>query len=292
MTHMLMQHLGRASLLLLATGLLLWLSVIAFLKLVGIGSLRDWVSRRNAASALVMAGFSIGLGLTLSGLFFGRHLEPSWEGVMRCWTEGLTSIPLLFLGIWINDRLVLRRIPIRREIHDDRNLGVALAVAGSCVLSGLTLNGALMGISPSWWHAIIDIMLYWTVAQLMVMVAVTAMDRCRAYDFQSLLEDEDNTAVGILLCGLFISIGLIARGSIVHAGGLPWGTDLWVSCVLALTGSILLLISRWIVSAIWFRQSAMDEIELTNNVAMAVVLSAGQVGLAMLISSAIQRPEF
>ncbi len=270
---------------------LLFVSQYLFDRILGIRFKRDLLERRNPAVGILLASFMIGSSIGLEGLFFGRHDEPNIDAILRLLAEGILVIPLMFASIWINDRLILLNFEILREVKEEQNLGIAFGIAGSCLASGLVIDGVLTGYSQSWIEAFGDIVLYWILSQGLLVTTVWLYQKARPYDFRHILEEADNLSIGIWLCGFLISLGFIARASVIHSGFAPWWQECLVSTCLAMVGVALFLLIQWLFIGVFFhRQEFFNEIELENNFPAACALAGSQVTLALIISAAIQRP--
>ena len=115
----------------------------------------------------------------------------------------------------------------------------------------------------------------------------------RPYDFQSTLEDSTNLGVGIALGGFLISIGFISRAAVIHAGKYAWWQEAIISTCLALAGTLLLMLARWLIVPLMLgRREYLDEIEKDNNAAACAAYAGVQIAIALLISSAVHRPWF
>lgn len=277
--------------LLMATLVLVWLASFVFQSILRINLRKELIEERNPAVGILIAAFLIAMAIALEGLFFGRHAEDGWVALGRLVTEGVLVIPLILASIWINDRLILYRFDIAKEVIQNQNIGVALAVSGSCLASGLVVDGALTGYSESWLIAIGDIVLFWCVAQLLMVLTVFLTQACRQYNFQSILKEDENLSIGISILSFLVSLGMICRSAVIHAGQGTWLFEATVSLVLAAAGISILMIGRlWISPFFMKRKELRDEIELDNNFVASLALSGAQLAFAFLVSAAIQRP--
>lgn len=104
----------------------------------------------NPAIGTVLAGYLAGLAIPLLALIATPGHEPEdLVGVgidlLELAIYGVVSVVLLQLSTWVNDRLILRGFDNRKELIQDRNVGVAVVIAGSCLATGLVLGGAMGG---------------------------------------------------------------------------------------------------------------------------------------------------
>jgi uncharacterized membrane protein YjfL (UPF0719 family) len=132
---------------------------------------------------------------------------------------------VLRLSIWVNDRLILYRFSLAREICQDKNLGAAFCLAGSCIACGLILNGVLVGYSKSFAYGLRDIVIFWLLGQAILVIGAFAYQRITKYDVHELIEYDDNVAVGIGFGAFLAGLGIVVRASLVGAGLASLGTD-------------------------------------------------------------------
>ena len=158
------------------------------------------------------------VAIAIAGTAFGRGQDEGLIRVAKVLVEGTFAIVLLRVSIWVNDRFILSRFCIVKEIHEDKNLGVGFCVAGSCIACGLVLNGALTGFSKDFVHGLIDIVIYWLLGQMALVLGAFVYHRIKKYDVHGLIEYDDNVAVGIGFGAFLASLGLVVRASLVGAG--------------------------------------------------------------------------
>ena len=121
----------------------------------------ELTEKDNAAFGVCLAGYLVGVGIALVGALFGTG-DSLGEDMITLLIGGVATILLMRLGVLINDRLILWRFSVDKEVIQDRNVGTGFVVAGSCVATGFMLNGVLSGESSSLLGGIIDIVVYWT----------------------------------------------------------------------------------------------------------------------------------
>ena len=233
-----------------------------------------------------LAGYLLGIVLALTGTF---PLSPvsDWIAVRDMTTGGILAILLMRASIWINDKLILDHFSIDVEMLRDRNLGAGVAVAGSCVGTGLVLAGALTGSSPSWLHSVRDILVFWVVGQALFIGGAWAFYHSAGYDVQETMEHDNNTAAGISLGGFLASLGILLWALLQNAS-----SDLWVELagilVVALVGIPLLLLSSVITRKLILpRINLPKEIALDKNSAAGLLCATASLGTAILLATAL-----
>lgn len=244
----------------------------------------------NAAQGLVLAAYLLAAGVSLAGTLFHRGQEPWLLRTGKILGEGLLTILLLRMSIWVNDRLILYRFSTTKEIVQDKNLGVAFCVAGSCVASGLVLNGALVGFSAGYFYGLRDIALFWLLGQLVLVLGGFIYARIAKYDVHELIEYDDNVAVGIGFGAFLVSLGLVVRASLVGAGMDSLTQELPRSLLLGSLGVVgVIAVSAVASLLVTFKIDYEDEVEMHGNVAASTVVAGSSLAIALLIASFIQR---
>ena len=250
----------------------------------------DLLDDENPATAIVLGTYLLGVGIALVGTFFGRGEDPTLIATGKALVEGLLAMALLRLSIWVNNRFILYRFSIVKELREDRNLGTAICVGGSCIACGLIVNGALTGYSTGFLFGLLDVIIYWFIGQVVLIVASYVYARLVRYDVHQLIEFDDNIAVGIGIGALFVSLGIVLRASLVGSGAGAMGVELVRTLLLAVTGIVGVVLLTWVVPWLMNRKSSYeDEVEMHGNVAISVVTALATVASAILLAVAIQR---
>lgn len=276
-----------------AFGIILLLLIVARYVFVFSSPFRtvpDIVEQENPAIGVVFGAYLFGVAIALAGTTFGRDQD---EGVLRLakiLCEGTLAIVLIRISIFFNDRFILHRFCIVKELREDRNLGVAFSVAGSCIASGLVLNGALVGFSKDFLYGLRDIVIYWLIGETAFAVGALLYHRMKKYDVHTLIEFDDNVAVGLGFGAFLASLGVVVRASLVGAGIDSMASELARTILLALIGILGVLAVN--AAAVWFvtaRINYQDEVEMHGNTAVSVVTACASLAAALLFGSFLQR---
>jgi uncharacterized membrane protein YjfL (UPF0719 family) len=250
----------------------------------------DLVDAENPAIGLVFGAWLFGVALALAGTLFGRGEDETLAAVGKILVEGAMVVALLRISIWVNDRLILHRFCIVKEIRDDRNLGVGFCVAGSCVASGLILNGALTGFSENFASGLRDIAIFWLLGQITLVSGAFVYHKISRYDVHALIEHDDNVAVGIGFGAFLVSLGLVVRAAIVGAGLDSISRELPRTLLLALVGVLCVIVVNAVAPLlVTAKVKYEDEVEMHGNIAVSTVTACATLAAAMLLASIIQR---
>ncbi|NQX81658.1 MAG: DUF350 domain-containing protein [Flavobacteriaceae bacterium] len=173
----------------------------------------ELVEKDNFAFAIAHTGYFIGLLLAIGAAIVG----PS-KGLMTDVTEiafyGFLAIILLNLSMFINDKIILRKFSVYKEIIEDRNEGTGVVEAASAIGSGLIIYGAVTGESDGGLlGGFISAVLFWFVGQIVLIISAKIYNMWISYDVFEEIE-KDNRAVGIAFAGVMIAMANIVRFAI------------------------------------------------------------------------------
>ena len=244
----------------------------------------------NSATGVVFGAFLIAVAIALAGTAFGREQEDALVRVAKSAVEGALAITLIRVSIWVNDRFILYRFCIAKEINEDKNLGAGFCVAGSCIACGFILNGALTGFSSDFLHGLRDVVIYWSLGQVALVLGAFIYQRIKKHDVHRLIEYDDNVAVGIGFGAFLASLGLVVRASLVGAGLDSMVHELPRTLICAWIG-ITGVIAVNVIATLFVRAktSYEDEVEMHGNVAMSAATACASLAMAIVFASLIQR---
>ena len=282
-------HLGHALVLVFLAVALLALARVAFEFTTSLDSTSELVDHPNTAFGIYLASFLSGTAIALAGTIFGRHGAPLLPASAAMFSEGVLLIVLMRLGIGVNDRLVLTGFSLATEISSDRNCGAAFCVAGSCLATGLILNGSLTGYSDGLVTGLRDTVILWTIGQVILLIGAILYRRLCRFDIHQLIQFDDNAAAGLRFGAFLVGLGLVIRGALLRAP-MTEVSHAIQTLVLAIGGllafALFYPIGRHLV--LW-RHSNHDEVDMRGNMSVSVVDAAATLSVALLIAHAIER---
>ena len=164
----------------------------------------ELVEKDNLAFAVAHTGHFIGLVLAIGGIMMGGS-EGIWIDLMYIGVYGFLAILLLNFSIIINDKVILRKFSVAKEIIDDRNVGAGIMEAASSIATGLIIMGSIYGEGD-----IITALVYWVVGQLLLILTAFVYNWITPFDIHEQIE-KDNVAVGIGMAGAMIALGNLIR---------------------------------------------------------------------------------
>ena len=249
----------------------------------------ELIERSNSAYGLYLAAFLAGTAVALAGTLFGRQTEPLLHSSLAVLCEGLLLIVLMRIGCEINDRLVLTGFSLDEEISNDRNRGAAFCVGGSCLATGLVLNGALSGYSDGLLLGVRDTIVLWALGQLVVVVGAVLYRRLAQFDIHQLIQFDDNAAAGLRFGSFLAGLGLVVRGALLRAP-LADVSNAAETLLLAVGGLLAFAVLYPVVRhLVLLSRSSNDEVDMQGNMSVSLVDAAVTLGLALLIAQAIER---
>ena len=275
---------------LLAVALALLLGKVIFDRTHSFDENEQLEDEQNGAFGLVYAAYFVALTLAMAGALFQSGEFSVWSGAAKILGECVLVLVLMRASLWMNDRLILTKFSVDKEIGEDRNLGVAFCVAGALIATGFSINGALTGFSSSLWSTFRDILVFWAFGQLILIVGARLYQWTVGYDVHRIIELDDNTAVGLSFGGYLAALGIVARASLVGAGQDSLGNEILRTLTIAAIGVGLLLATRVFVNLVFLKRSSLNsEISLDDNPAAGVLAAGGYLAAAVLLAASLHR---
>ena len=215
----------------------------------------ELVEKDNAAVALTVTGYYLGLVLSIGGSIVGPdgHIV---DDLLDLCIYGILGIVLLNISWFICDKLILRRFNVSDELIRDKNQGAGAVLAGMNIASGFIIFGALQGQGGSIWTAAV----YWALGQIVLIIGGLIFNWITPYDIQAEIE-KDNVAVGLgfggALTAIGVTIGLSAKYDFVS-----WNESITEFLFYAVLGLLLLPIVRFLTDKV-----LIPSVKLTDEIA-------------------------
>jgi len=244
-------------------------------------------SKDNPAFGLHLALYYIGVTIAMAGASFGAGAEEFNSDILNVAIYTVIAIVLIRASIWVNDKAVLPHFCIQKEMITDRNLGTAFVVGGSCVATGLVINGALSGESATFTNSLRDLVIYWGIGQAALIVGSLVFQKITDYDIHKVIEDDDNAAAGLSFGGFLVGIGIIIRSGLMGASSVL-GEEIITTLVMVAFGTGMLCITRIIVDKAFLPASSLShEVANDKNAGAGAVAAAVFVCLSIAFASAM-----
>jgi uncharacterized membrane protein YjfL (UPF0719 family) len=240
---------------------------------------KELVEKDNLAFAFAHTGYFIGLVLSIGGIMMGETagilIDLLYIGIY-----GGISLVLLNLSIIINDKVILRKFSVRKEIVEDQNEGTGLLEGASSIATGLIIMGSIYGDGGG----IDTALIYWVIGQGLLVLTSFVYNWITPFDVHDQIE-KDNVAVGVGMAGAMVAIGNLIRHGLMHDFESWWVTAEYIA-IEAGIGLAFLPIARLIADKILLPGRNLTD-ELINqekpNIGAGVIEAFAYVGGSVLI---------
>ena len=263
----------------------------AFHKQVKVG--HELVEKDNFAFAVAHVGYFIGLLLAIGSAVIGESTGALYyltnidienhiiHDLFEILIFGILAILFLNISIIINDKIILRRFSVHKEIVEDRNVGTGVIEGGNAVATGLIILGSISGDGGS----LLTALVFWVVGQLLLIFTAWFYNVITPYDVHEYIE-KDNVAVGIGFAGAMVAIANLIRHGLMH-DFVSWDDSLITVAIDVSFGLAFLPVARFLTDKILLPgQKLTDEIinqEHPNNGA-ALIEAFAYIGGSVLIT--------
>lgn len=244
----------------------------------------ELVEKDNLAFSFAHVGYFIGLLAAIGSAIVGPTRGLLYD-VMDIAIYGVLAIILLNLSVWLNDKIILRKFSVKKEIIEDRNSGTGVIEGAISIASGLIIFGAVSGEGGNLVQGITSAVVFWLAGQVALFITAEVYQFITPYDVHEHIE-KDNVAVGVGFAGALIAIANLIRFALM--GDFEgWGiTFAEFGFELAL-GVILLPVMRFLTDKILLPgQRLTDEIinQEHPNVGAAIIEAFAYIGGSVLIT--------
>jgi uncharacterized membrane protein YjfL (UPF0719 family) len=246
----------------------------------------ELVEKDNLAFAFAHVGYFIGLLLAIGSAIVGPT-RGLLNDVVDILLYGILAIILLNISIWLNDKVLLRKFSVKKEIITDRNSGTGIVEGAVSVASGLIIFGAVSGETEigGWSHGFLTAVVFWAAGQIALFITGAVYQLITPYDIHEHIE-KDNVAVGIGFAGALIAIANLIRFGI--AGDFEgWGVTFSEAGFELVLGIILLPVMRFLTDKILLPgEKLTDEIvhQEKPNLGAATIEAFAYIGGSVLIT--------
>ena len=240
----------------------------------------ELVDKDNAALALVLCGYYLGLTFSIGGVIAGPSAGLE-NDLIDMLVYGPLAIILLNLSALINDRFILSEFNIKKEILQDQNCGTGVVEFAIFIATGLNIFGALYGVGGS----IVTAVVFWFIGQTVLILASKYYNLITKYNIHEQIEN-DNVAVGIGFAGALIAIGNLLRAASAE-NFISWQDNLTTFIIFIGIGVILLPVIRTLTDRILLPGRSLSD-ELVNQVkpnqGAAFLEASSYIGSSFLIT--------
>lgn len=146
--------------------------------LANVNSQSELVDRNNAAFGISFGGGILALGLVLTGVSAGDFETSLVDEVMSMAIFGVLGLVLVLVGRVVQDKIVLPKVDIHKELASD-NVACALLDVGHMLAIGLVIRAAMLWVPTSDYRIIPVIIVAFILSQLVITLA--AVYRARLF---------------------------------------------------------------------------------------------------------------
>ncbi len=200
----------------------------------------------NFAVGISLGGYFLATAFIFAGVVSGpsRGLGQDIVEVL-----GYSLLGLIFLNAtrWCIDKFVFHEFCNNTEIVEDQNCGMAAVRGGAYVATGLIAAGSLHGEGGG----ILTACVFFVLGQISLFVFTRIYDFTTPYHLQNQVR-ENNTAAGIAFGGTLMALGIVL-GKAVSGNFIGWAENLIIFAELAVTGIVILQISRILMDKLILR---------------------------------------
>lgn len=243
----------------------------------------ELVENDNLAFAFAHVGYFTGLLLAIGSAVLGESYGLV-EDLINIGIYGLLSILLLNLSLIINDKIILSKFNLKKEILEDKNVGSGVVEAATAIATGLIVLGAIHGEGHGNGGPILTAILYWLLGQGILFITSIVYNKITPYDIHEHIE-KDNVAVAVGYAGAIIAIANLIRFALMHDFE-SWIVTLEDVALDSAIGLIFLPIARILADKILLPGQSLTD-QLVNqekpNIGAALVEAFAYVGGSMLI---------
>lgn len=244
----------------------------------------------NRAVAVSMGGFLFGVAMIQWGVM-GHEMvagDPEVEVAAADYGRDLLStsiwggigIVLLLVARVVNDKLLMPKFKLDKELVGDHNVGAGMVDAGALLGGALIVKASLTGEEAPWGEMIVGTLIFFVIGQVAFLLYSYIYQKIVRFNVHEELE-KDNVAVGVSLGLHLVGVGVLISLFMLKTDSLP-ALGIWF-----VAGVAVMLASRVICDKLILPFSKLDkELAADRNWGAAVVEGAMVIGIVFLFSSA------
>lgn len=244
----------------------------------------ELVVKDNLAFSIAHVGYFIGLICVIGGVLIGPS-KGLFIDVRDITVYGLLAIILLNVSTLVNDKFILPKFSVEKEIVEDQNSGTGAVEAGNAIASGLIIHGALLGESNNMVFGLYTAVVFWLIGQVLLLITAKIYNMMISYNIHEHIE-KDNVAVGIGFSGTLIAIGNLI-GFAIREEFESWSISLVSIGIIFVSGLILLPVVRFITDKVLLPGAKISD-EIVNqekaNIGAALIEAFAYIGGSVLIT--------
>lgn len=259
---------------------LLYIGKIIFLLAAPYRLNQELTEKDNKAVAVSFAGYMFGLGMILQGVLSGEPQDLLWKDIANTAAWGAIGMVLLLIAQKVNDKIIFSAFSNRKELAEDRNVGLGAAEAGSFIGTALMVRACVTGEGYGWTSGLVGTGLFFICGQIAFIGFSQVYQMITHFDFKKELEEKDNPAIGVSFGLCLVAFGNLLAGAILNSDSIPFFA-IW-----AVSGAIALAVSRFVLDKFILPGAKLDEeIHRDHNWGAALLIGGLFVVISFLIRS-------
>jgi len=240
----------------------------------------------NPAFGVALAGYLFGSGIALSGAVFGAGYSLT-DDAIHIAIMSILIIVLMRVSVMINDWAILYNFSISKELIEDKNVGTGFVLAGGSIATGFMLNGALSGQSETLASSVVDIIIFWSIGQVILILGGLLFQAITRYDIHKVIGEDNNLAAGLSFGGFLTAQGIVIRNALYGASSNIWD-EVIITAAFAFIGLLLLIATRIIVDRVFLPKSPLSkEIAVDRNAAAGAMAAASFIIVAIIFAASV-----
>lgn len=260
----------------LASCVMLYISKILFDK-ISIFKSEEQVKEGNATPIIAFAGYLLGITFVLAGAFVGPSAASFKLDLLLYLTYASVGIALMSTSGFVVKRVLLCKFECKKELLEDKNIGVAAVYFAVYVATGLIASACVNGE----YGGVLSSVVYYLAGVFFMFLFLKVYDWITPYSIHEELE-KDNYAAGIALAGNIIAMGIILMKATL--GDMTSIKSNVITYLIDLTAIFLLLPSvRFILGNLIVRSVNINQEIQKNNVAAGLVEFTSIICFAIIV---------
>lgn len=272
-----MEHLtllGEGFVMLLHTFLIICVAQIAY-NIVTPFDIKKELEEGNTAVGLSVGGYFLSVVLIICAATVGKSLGLVNDIVVVTMYSSV-GVVLLLVSMFLNEKIILHKFSISKELSEDKNSGVGAVMFGSSIATALIVAGSIVGEGGG----VETTLAFFVFGQIALIIFAKLYNIITKYDIHSELE-KDSVSVGISFAGALIAFGIILLKGIYgdfngwYVDGINFSTEI-------LVGFILLPIFRFLFDKVLIPRIKLEDAIVKENVAIAIVEAIILIAVALI----------
>ena len=265
--------------------------LVVGIALLAIGKLiNDWISpynlneqltsADNKAIALSFAGYLISIVIIIHSVLSMGASKGLWADIIETSVWSLIGIVLLQVSRFVNNKWLLHKFDVWKELLTDKNVGAGAIQCGAYIGSAFMIKAALSGDQETTFVvSLFAAIVYFVIGQLAFILLSILYQRVSTFDLHEEVEN-DNIAVGVSFGMTLVAVGILLSGYLMIYDSFI-GLAIWF-----VIGAFLLMVCRYLIDKILLPKASLDaEISEDRNWGAALIEGSGAIGLALILTA-------